>query len=407
MTNCNRRSWSWRPSVSVVASMGEGYDPRLGQTVSMRIVLVVPGGVDPPGSQRVIPFIHHLIGDLSSHHDVKVIAVGHNTERGSWSLFNANVVNVPVGRHSKTDVARVVRQVSRIAGRGGRPDVIHGLWANLPGFAASLAARRHRCVSVVSVCGGEYANHPDIGYGGGLRRGTLLMARAATRSATAVTAATTWMSQHVADRGGHVDEIIPLGADISIFRGTGQPHDANRLVHIGNINRVKDQALLMRAFRRVLDSHPDATLDVAGVDTLDGEIQSLAASLGIDQQVRFQGYLQPAQLAAILERATVHVLSSRHDAGPVSVLEAAACGVPTIGTRVGHVADFAAMAQPGAVVVADRRPEALAAAVVAVLTDEARRTALARKASAWAIAHDSHHTSRSFESLYRRLIANR
>ena len=54
--------------------MGEGYGPRLGQTVPMRIVLVVPGGVDPPGSERVIPFIHGLVADLSSTHDVLVIA---------------------------------------------------------------------------------------------------------------------------------------------------------------------------------------------------------------------------------------------------------------------------------------------------------------------------------------------
>ncbi len=387
--------------------MGEGYGPRLGQTVPMRIVLVVPGGVDPPGSERVIPFIHRLVGDLVAEHDVLVIAVGHDTEASTWRLFDAEVVNVPVGQHSKADIARVVRSVSRIAGHRGRPDVIHGLWANLPGFAASLAARRHRVPSVVSVCGGEFAALDDIGYGGGLGRGALLMARTATRSATAVTAATSWMVRHVAARGCRIDELVPLGADISIFRPTGKPSTANRLVHVGNLNRVKDQTLLLRSFRGVLDRHADATLDIAGLDTLGGEMHNLAATLGVDERVRFAGYLQQQQLASMLGDGTIHVLSSRHDAGPLAVLEAAACGVPTIGTAVGHVADFAAMPEPAAVAIAGRQPEALATEIIALLCDERRRVAIAQRAWAWAVAHDSRHTSRSFESLYRRLIANR
>ena len=387
--------------------MGEGYDPRLGQTVPMRIVLVVPGGVDPPGSPRIIPFIHGLVADLCAQHDILVIALGHDAEAGSWRLFDAEVVNVPVGRHSKSDVARVVRTVSRLAAADGRPDVIHGLWANLPGLSASIAARRHRRPSVVSVCGGEFAALDDIGYGGGLTVGTLLMARAATRSASAVTVATSWMTQHVADRGGRVDEIVPLGADTSIFRRTGRPARADRLVHVGNINRVKDQSLLLDAFRRVLDVRPDATLDIAGLDTLDSEMQTRAAQLGLGSHVHFHGYLQPPQLAAMLDDGAVHVLSSRHDAGPLAVLEAAACGVPTVGRSVGHVADMAAMREPAAVAVDAVTPDALADAIVAVLTDEPRRRALAASAQAWAIAHDSRHTSRSFESLYLRLSASR
>ena len=382
-------------------------DCRCGQTVPMRIVLVVPGGVDPPGSERVIPFIHGLVADLSSRHDVLVIAVGHDTAAGSWRLFDADVVNVPVGRHSKADITRVVHQVGRLAGTGGRPAVIHGLWANLPGLAATMAARRHRVPSVVSVGGGEFVAIPDIGYGGGLRRGSLWMARLTTRSAAAVTVATSWMQQHVVACGGRVDELVPLGADTSVFRPAGGPQVPRRLVHVGNLNRVKDQTLLLHAFARVLESCPDATLDLAGLDTLGGEMQDLAASLGVDRQVRFLGYLQPPQLASILGAGEVHVLSSRHDAGPVAVLEAAACGVPTVGAAVGHVADLAAMPEPAAVAVPDRRPEALAGEIVALLSDEPRRFTLARAAQAWAVAHDSNHTSRSFESLYRRLIANR
>jgi glycosyltransferase involved in cell wall biosynthesis len=202
--------------------------------------------------------------------------------------------------------------------------------------------------------------------------------------------------------------VIPLGAETSVFKEpAGRDTLAQRLVHVGNINRVKDQAMLLHAFRLVLDSGMEATLDIAGLDTLDGEMQALAATLEIAEHVRFHGYLPPLQLASMIDDAALHVLSSRHDGGPVSVLEAAACGVPTVGTHVGHVADFAAMADPAAVAVDGNRPEQLAQGIAALLNDEPRRRDLARRAQEWAVAHDSRHTSNSFEALYRRLIASR
>ncbi len=387
--------------------MGEGYGRHLGQTVPMRIVLVVPGGVDPPGAPRIIPFIHGLVADLSARHDVLVIAVGHDTTAATWPLFGAEVINVPVGRHRKADIARVVRSVSHLAGAGGRPDVIHGLWANLPGFAAAMAARRHRRPGVVSVCGGEFAALAGISYGGGLRRGTLLMAQTSTRAATAVTVATSWMHAHVTAHGGRVDEIIPLGADTTIFSRPTSTPTPHRLAHVGNLNRVKDQALLLQAFRCVVDACPDAALDIAGLDTLDGQMHRLATTLGLDQHVHFHGYLPAPELATMLGNATLHVLSSQHDAGPVAVLEAAACGVATVGTSVGHVADLASLPLPGAFAMPGHEPEALAGAILAALADDRRRQLVADTAHEWAVTHDAAHTARAFESLYRRVTANR
>ena len=102
--------------------------------------------------------------------------------------------------------------------------------------------------------------------------------------------------------------------------------------------------------------------------------------------------------------AALHVLTSHHDAGPIAVLEAAACGVPTVGTAVGHVADLAALPEPGAVAVPSRDPAVLAAAMVALLRDRPRRDALAHSAQRWAEQHDADFTADCFDVLYRRLI---
>jgi glycosyltransferase involved in cell wall biosynthesis len=367
----------------------------------MRIAYVVPGGVDPPGGDRVIPFVHHLVGAMAARHEVTVVAVGHDTKPGEWSLLGARVVNVPVGRHGKADIARVL---AAVPGAMGRPDVVHGLWANLPGLAAVAAARRHRVPSVVSVCGGELAAVPAIDYGGGLRDGTRRLARTALRGATAVTVATEWMHRHVTATGAPVHEIVPLGADTSVFTPglvIPRPH---HLVHVAGLNRVKDQDLLLRAFALAAAAEPRLTLTVAGGDTLDGHHARLAAELGIESRVTFLGHVPHDRLPEVLRGAALHVLTSYHDAGPVAVLEAAACGVPTVGTEVGHVADLAAHAPPAARAVADRAPATLAAAVLDMLF-EPRRDAMAAAAQGWATAHDAAFTATAFEMLYRRLTA--
>jgi glycosyltransferase involved in cell wall biosynthesis len=372
----------------------------------MRIVYVVPGGVDPPGQPRVIPFVHHLVRTTGERHDVAVVAVGHDPEPGEWTLFGAPVVNVPVGAHSKTDIARVLTEVPRVVRRFGKPDVVHGLWANLPGLAAVAAARTTGAASVVSVCGGELAAVPSIGYGGGLHRGTRKLAAAALRSADEVTVATEWMHRHVAAAGGRVGEVVPLGADLRHCSPGDAPLRPHHLVHVAGLNRVKDQDLLLRAVALAAAAEPRLTLDIVGGDTLDGHHRRLAAELGIDQLVTFHGHVPHEQLAIAVRGAALHVLTSHHDAGPLAVLEAAACGVPTVGTAVGHVADMAALPVAAAVAVPDRNPRTLADALLDLLRDPMRREAMAAAAHHWAVQHDADFTAAAFEVLYRRLRAS-
>ena len=110
-----------------------------------------------------------------------------------------------------------------------------------------------------------------------------------------------------------------------------------------------------------------------------------------------------AGLAEVLRGADVHVLTSHHDAGPIAVVEAAMAGVPTVGTAVGHVADFADLDPAAAVAIEGRDPAALATAIVDLVADRARRDATAVAARTWATRHDATYTADTFDQLYRRL----
>jgi glycosyltransferase involved in cell wall biosynthesis len=100
--------------------------------------------------------------------------------------------------------------------------------------------------------------------------------------------------------------------------------------------------------------------------------------------------------------AHVYVQSSRHEAAGVSVLEAAAAGVPTVGTSVGYVADWAPDA---AAAVPAGDATAMARQIAALLDDPAARMALGARAHASSAAFTAADTAAAFDALYRSVAA--
>jgi glycosyltransferase involved in cell wall biosynthesis len=94
------------------------------------------------------------------------------------------------------------------------------------------------------------------------------------------------------------------------------------------------------------------------------------------------------------------IISSRHETGPVAVLEAAVAGVPTVGTCVGHIAEWAPRAALS-VPVGDWA--ALAGAIGRMLEDEELRLGIAREAHERALAEDADYTAACFRGLYATL----
>ncbi|MCL4807764.1 MAG: glycosyltransferase, partial [Thermoanaerobaculia bacterium] len=98
------------------------------------------------------------------------------------------------------------------------------------------------------------------------------------------------------------------------------------------------------------------------------------------------------------------LLSSRHEAGPVAVVEAAACSVPTAGTAVGHVAEGCPLRSISVPVGDDA---ALADAAAALLADPGRRREMGAAARAWAWENRAAVTAERFETLYREVTGGR
>jgi glycosyltransferase involved in cell wall biosynthesis len=363
----------------------------------MKIGIVAPGGFDRSGKEKVIPVFLSLIERLARRHEVHVFTLYQSARPEDYPLLGAAVHNIGQdGRGSR----RIMRALGAIRREHRRQpfDVLHGLWANESGLIAALAGKRLGVRSVVSVGGGELVGIPDIGYGAQLGSKGRMVVSLTLRWARAVTAATRYVLLPLQQRRPDA-QILTLGVDTDRFEPPTFPPDGPpyRLIHVASLNRVKDQRTLLRAFRQVCAAEPDTRLDIYGTDTLDGEMQRLALELGIADAVTFHGFAPSEEIAQALRRSHLYVHSSHHEAGPVSVLEAAACGLPAVGTAVGHIDDLAPDAAV-AVPVSDHR--ALAWAVTELLQDEPSRIALGKEALNFARLHDADWTAARFEDLY-------
>src|SRR3546814_8082867 len=113
-----------------------------------------------------------------------------------------------------------------------------------------------------------------------------------------------------------------------------------KLIHVASLNRVKDQATLLRALSILARAGHEFTMDVVGVDTLHGEVQRLAAELGLESRVRFRGFRTQRELRPMLAAADLLVMASRHEAAPLVTMEAAVVGVPTAGRSEEHTSEL-------------------------------------------------------------------
>jgi len=372
----------------------------------MRIGLVVRGGVEE-GTEALNPFpvFADLIRRLARDNDVQIFSLQGDGRPRPHQFAGASVHQLGTTRVPRLrvpiDVVRVLAAIRSARPRSGRPEILHGIGQS-PGFIATVAGRLLRVPSIVSLVGGELTSLPDAGYGELRTAAGRAMMRMQLRWADALTAASRFMQSRVASHGAQA-RLLPLGIDVDRFlfpveRPDGPPF---RLLHVGNLYPVKDQVTLVRALRLVVDGGIDAKLDVVGWDDWNGEVQREAARLALGGRIRFHGWRGQDDLLPLYRAAHVFVMSSIDDVAPVAVLEAAASGVPVVGTDVGFIADWApemAIATP----VGDAA--ALAQGLKTVLSDRGRAAVMAGRAQDWVRANASLAANDGYLDLYRELL---
>jgi len=362
----------------------------------MKIAWVLPGGVDRSGDRRVIPCLLWLIERLTAAGDeLHIFALNQEPKPGRWPLLGATVHNAGTRPRQINSFTALGREHLRAPF-----DVVHGFWATGPGVVSAAFARLTGLPAVLTVPGSEVTALPEIGYGGQLTWMARLWTRFALAGADQVITESDWVAQRAA-RFGVTALHLPYGIAFDRWQPLAprrrEPGHPLRLLHPASLNLVKDQETLLLALSELKKQGVPFIFDSIGRDTLGGAVQRRCAELGLSDQVTFHGMQTHAGQRGWFEAADLLVISSRHEGGPLVVQEAGVTGVPTVGTAVGHIADWAPEA---AVAVPIGDWAALAAAIAELAADEEKRLRLAESAHKVACAIDADVTARTLRALY-------
>ncbi len=371
----------------------------------MNIGILIPGFSD--GEQDwCIPVYLNLVRTLAQFDSVRVFALRYPPRRDSYPIYGAQVYALG-GRSSMAGIARwilLARTVAAIVRQHrARPfDILHAIWADETGFAASIAGKLIGVPVVVSIAGGELVALPGYGLKAGRVSGWLVAQTLA--QADCVTAPCTYAASLISATTPRPErlEIVALGVDTELFTPSNLPRDDNRLLCVGSLTDVKGHDRAIRALAEL----PGVYLDLGGDGPALERLRSLAKSLGVEGRVTFHGAVRHEALPAFYQAATLLVLPSRHEAFGMVVTEAAACGLPTVGFALGVLNDFSGSARAGVAVPQGDIP-ALANAIRALLSDPDRRAQFGDAArrmveSRYTVTHMCQH----FQAIYRTLAAN-
>ena len=217
-------------------------------------------------------------------------------------------------------------------------------------------------------------------------------------------------------------EVIPNGIDLDLFQPRPRGHrlrselrdelaigpDVDLVAHVAGLRPVKDQKTLLQAWCLVMEarerSHrPEPLLLMVGEGPCQDELLYLAGELRITRAVRFLG--QRRDLNEILPACDLFALSSISEGLSFAILEAMACALPVVATRVGGNSELVEEGETG-FLTPPRDPVALSKALISLLDNPGQRLRMGESARhVVELRHDAAKSAERYLRLYRKMVA--
>lgn len=156
-----------------------------------------------------------------------------------------------------------------------------------------------------------------------------------------------YMKKHLMSLGCPEQKLVwtPCAPNDAFFKVVNQPI-AHHFVAVGRFTAKKSPQTTLKAFAKVLEKYPNATLSFGGEGDLLSICKQLVTDLGIQRAVNFLGQITSTQLQSLFSSAfafiqhSVTAESGDMEGTPVVVMEANAAGLPVVATNHAGIPDI-------------------------------------------------------------------
>lgn len=381
----------------------------------MHTVMIAPFGIRPKGTllARMLPLARAL---QRRGHRVTIVAppvqnpedAGTRVEHGGVPVIHTASARLPGPAAVLEQSAALLRTAI-----GEAPDLVHLFKPKGYGGLAVLAGRiiRRRLPLVVDTDDWEGPGgwNDLLPYPAPAKALFAWQERTLPRRAHAVTVASATLESLVWSLGVPAERVflVPNGIEAG-QTAPRTPVELGRAPQLLLYTRFweVDLAELVAALTAIFQARPDATLVVIGRGEAGEErrLAELAARAGIAGRLDLRGWLEPAQIPAVMERCDLALAPIRDTLinrarGMAKLLELLAAGLPVVASDVGMARAYLDQGA-GGLLAPPGQPAALAEATLALLNDPALRRAKAAGAQAAAARYHWDRLAPAAEAAY-------
>lgn len=197
-------------------------------------------------------------------------------------------------------------------------------------------------------------------------------------------------------------QVVENGVDYGSLQSITAAEEGWDIIYVGRLSEHKRVEHLLEAVD-IVSGQIGKNLDVCIIG--DGpereQLESRADRLDVDDQVEFLGFVEADEdVIANIKSASVFVLPSIREGFPNTILEANACGVPSIVVNHPENGSTGVVSDDETGFIVDPSPDAIADRVVDILSDQELRQRLSENAREYGQAHDWSNIVAELEGVY-------
>jgi glycosyltransferase involved in cell wall biosynthesis len=196
-------------------------------------------------------------------------------------------------------------------------------------------------------------------------------------------------------------EVIPNGVDTELFcpaASDGANSEELRIICVGRLIERKGVWELLKAFKTIVEKIDNVYLDMVGTGSLEKALQQWIRDHRLERRAILHGAVDHDVLPTYLQRSALFVLPSHAEGMSNALAEAVASGLPVVVTDTGGTRE---LVQKNGVIVPKRDPDALAAAIIEILSNQLKRIDMVKASREIALGYSWETMAERYVDLYQ------